>query len=391
MPKIRYEDWNPGPDVRVEIRRAEAICRQYAAQGYDLTLRQLYYQFVASGWIANNLKSYKRLGEIINKARLAGLLDWHYIVDRTRNLAGTPHWSDPGSIVESAAASFRLDKWATQPRRVEVWVEKEALAGVVGRVAAEADVDYFSCRGYVSQSEQWRAARRLLGYLNGGQAVTILHLGDHDPSGIDMTRDIRERIETFLTQDWLNQNMPAAEGPVKVSEILAHMRDAVGDVQPIEVRRIALNYDQVVEYNPPPNPAKLTDSRANGYIDEHGHDSWELDALRPRRARRPDPPAHRRHPRRGRLRRDRRAGDPPPRSAHPRLRTLGRRGGLPRHHPRPMTSQPGGAACRRRPAGPPSPCVPRLRRRPTCMDQPSSHPRSTKADSPRRRPPATWR
>src|SRR6266498_638779 len=80
---------------------------------------------------------------------------------------------------------------------------------------------------------------------------------------------------------WLNQNMPAAEGPVKVGEILAHMRDAVGDVQPVEVRRIALNYDQVLAYHPPPNPAKLTDSRANGYIDEHGHDSWELDALRP--------------------------------------------------------------------------------------------------------------
>jgi hypothetical protein len=280
--KIRYEDWQPRPDARVDIARAEAVCRQYAADGYDLTLRQLYYQFVARGWIPNNMRSYKRLGEIVNRARLAGLLDWDYIVDRTRNLRGTSHWTAPGSVIDSAAQSYRLDKWADQPRRVEVWVEKEALAGVVERVAGEHDVDGFSCRGYVSQSEQWAAARRMLGYLKGGQAVTVLHLGDHDPSGIDMTRDIRDRITTFVTQDWLDDHSDMFDGDqAKIGEILAHMRDRIGDVEPIEVRRIALNYDQVQQYDPPPNPAKLTDSRAGGYVAQYGYESWELDALPP--------------------------------------------------------------------------------------------------------------
>jgi len=254
MPKIRYEDWNPGQAALDIIATADSICRDYAGQGYDLTLRQLYYQFVSRAIIDNTQQSYKRLGDIVNKARMAGLLDWSHIVDRTRNLRGTNHWDSPSSVIDSAAWGFRIDKWEDQPYRVEVWVEKEALAGVVQRAAGERDVDWFSCRGYVSQSELWGAGRRLSNYLESGQDVVILHLGDHDPSGLDMTRDIRDRLELF------------------VGSWAAHR---------IEVRRIALNYNQVEQYNPPPNPAKLTDSRAGGYVARHGGQSWELDALDP--------------------------------------------------------------------------------------------------------------
>ena len=252
--KITYEAWTPRPEALAIIAQAEQIGASYAAQGYDLTLRQLYYQFVTRNLIPNTEQSYKRLGDIINRARMAGLLDWNYIVDRTRNLRGTSHWDTPGSIISSAAHSFRLDKWADQPRRVEVWVEKEALAGVIERVANIHDVDWFSCRGYVSQSELWAAGRRHLGYIRGGQDVTVLHLGDHDPSGIDMTRDIEDRLTTFI-------------GARAYSSL--------------EVRRIALTIEQVEQYNPPPNPAKLTDSRSNGYVDRFGSESWELDALDP--------------------------------------------------------------------------------------------------------------
>jgi hypothetical protein len=264
------------------VRRAELVCAEYQQQGYDLTLRQLYYQFVARGWIPNTQQSYKRVGDIVNKARLAGLLDWDYIVDRTRNLRSLSHWSDPGSIIRSAAESFALDKWADQPRRVEVWVEKEALAGIVQRVADEYDVAWFSCRGYVSQSELWGAAQRIGRHIRRRQGVTVLHLGDHDPSGIDMTRDVRDRMMQFLTQDWLNADTEEFEDDsVKVRDIWQSMCNWIKAEEPLEIRRIALNYDQVEQYQPPPNPAKLTDSRANGYIAEHGYESWELDALDP--------------------------------------------------------------------------------------------------------------
>jgi hypothetical protein len=252
--KITYEPRTFKPETLAVVEQAEQICQEYQRQGYDLTLRQLYYQFVARGLIPNSQQSYSRLGDIVSNGRMAGLIDWSHIVDRTRNLRGTSHWGSPSDIIDASASSFRLDKWADQDTRVEVWVEKEALAGVVQRAADEYDVNWFSCRGYVSQSELWAAGRRHRLYMQRGQGVIVLHLGDHDPSGIDMTRDIRDRLHTFIGHR-------------------AHLD--------LEVRRIALNMDQVQQYNPPPNPTKLTDSRSEGYIQEYGHESWELDALDP--------------------------------------------------------------------------------------------------------------
>lgn len=281
--KIAYQNWDPKPAARAIIRTAEAICAEYAAQGYDLTLRQLYYQFVARGIIENSQRSYKRLGSIVNDARLAGMLDWDYIVDRTRNLGSVGHWDTPEEIIDGAASQYRVDKWSEQPVRVEVWVEKEALAGVIERTARALDVAWFSCRGYVSQSELWGAAQRHLRYIEGGQRVVVLHLGDHDPSGIDMTRDIRDRLTNFTHRDWW-RNHPelSPDGTTSYGAIARHMQVEAGlDGDPLEVRRIALNMDQIEEYNPPPNPAKITDSRARSYIEEYGRESWELDALDP--------------------------------------------------------------------------------------------------------------
>lgn len=251
--KITYESKNFRADTLSLINQAETICEEYARQGYDLTLRQLYYQFVARGYFPNNQKFYDRLGVVVNDARLAGLIDWNHIVDRTRNLMGTTHWDDPAQIIRATARSFHLDKWEDQPTRVEVWVEKEALAGVIQRAADAYDCDWFSCRGYVSQSEMWRAGQRLAGYVDNGQDVLILHLGDHDPSGLDMSRDIEDRLWTFMGTR----------------------------ARQLEVRRIALNMNQVEEYNPPPNPTKLSDARSAGYVDRFGMESWELDALDP--------------------------------------------------------------------------------------------------------------
>ncbi|MGB0970377.1 MAG: hypothetical protein ACPGVG_05370 [Mycobacterium sp.] len=236
-------------DTRV-IAAAISIIDDYQEQGYTLTLRQLYYQFVARDWLANDQKEYKRLGRIVSQARLAGLIDWEAIEDRTRNLAATPHWEDPRDILKSAAHAFAIDKWEDQHNRIEVWIEKEALSGVIEGICQELDVAYFACRGYTSQSEQWRAGKRFASYSRSGQAVTVLHLGDHDPSGIDMTRDNQDRLDLFSRFG-------------------------------ISVKRIALNRGQIEEYDPPPNPAKLTDSRAGGYVRRFGYESWELDALEP--------------------------------------------------------------------------------------------------------------
>ncbi len=233
------------------IEQANAIVDEYREQGFVLTLRQLYYQFVARGLIPNMQSEYKRLGEIINAARLSGDVDWDAIEDRTRYVRANSHWDTPAGIVESAAASYRIDVWAGQPYRPEVWIEKDALVGVIEGVCTDFDVPYFSCRGYTSQSEQWRAGQRMKGHAGSGQRPVVFHFGDHDPSGMDMTRDNRDRLTMF------------------------------SDGGGVEVRRRALNMDQVERYNPPPNPAKITDSRVTGYMEKYGSESWELDALDP--------------------------------------------------------------------------------------------------------------
>lgn len=289
MTRIPYQNRAFKPGTLSLIRAADDICEEYAAQGYDLTLRQLFYQFVARGLIANSQASYYRLGEIVSGARMAGMLSWEYIVDRTRNLKAPSHWESPAEILLSASHSYARDKWSNQPARVEVWVEKEALAGVVERAASALDCPHFSCRGYVSQSEMWRAAQRIAGHLAtpGVQRVVVLHLGDHDPSGIDMTRDINDRLSHFIGVDHARAMMEEMEAigvgrDAIVGAAKKGMEDELEEhTARLEVRRIALNIDQVRRHNPPPNPAKMTDARAKGYVSRYGGQSWELDALPP--------------------------------------------------------------------------------------------------------------
>jgi len=285
--KIRYIPKKFSADGVKIIDRANSILNDYNAQGYDLTLRQLYYQFVARGIIANKDTEYKRLGSIINDARLAGLVDWDHITDRTRNMWENSHWDSPKSIVSACAKQFQFDKWKDQKNYVEVWVEKDALVGVLEQACSPLDVPYFSCRGYTSQSEMWRAAQRLLKKLTSGKKVTIIHLGDHDPSGVDMSRDIEDRLTMFMQSDYVrvicrtnpqNKGEATAEWGERMEQ-LALKDDKY--MNPLTVNRIALTMDQIREYNPPPNPAKLTDARSKKYVEEFGDESWELDSLEP--------------------------------------------------------------------------------------------------------------
>lgn len=257
MPKTKYQEINLRDAALTLIKTCNQIIAQYTALGFTLNLRQLYYQCVARDIIPNKMSEYKRLGSVINDGRLAGLIDWEAIEDRTRNVQSISHWNDPEEIIGAVARQYAIDKWDGQPLRPEIWIEKDALVGVIEGVCKNLDVSYFSCRGYTSQSEMWGAAMRFVKYAKKGQTTMVIHLGDHDPSGIDMSRDIEERIRMFMRYH------------------------GCGSKTQFKFKRIALNWNQIQQYNPPPNPAKSTDSRFQGYQDEHGDDSWELDALDP--------------------------------------------------------------------------------------------------------------
>lgn len=237
-------------DSLVVIDKANEIIADYQAQGFTLTLRQLYYQFVSRDLIKNSQTEYKRLGSIINDARLAGLLDWSAIEDRGRSQHTHSSWSNPQGILNSAASWYAENPWLGQDYRPFLRIEKDALIGVVEPACNRWRIPFIGCRGYTSQTEAYEAGKLFGRLIRRGVTPVVIYLGDHDPSGVDMTRDNEERLSMF-----------AREG--------------------VEVRRIALNWDQIEEYGPPPNPAKETDSRSGPYIDQFGESSWELDALEP--------------------------------------------------------------------------------------------------------------
>ncbi len=250
MPKICYEPHRFNRGTLAVIETANEILEDYAKQGITLTLRALYYRFVALGHLQNTDENYARLKSITSKARLAGKIDWSHLQDRTRNLQTRQRFESGKDALNKLAEWYHIDMWENQSYRPEVWIEKDAAVSNIETVCEEWDVPYFSCRGYTSLSEMWRTSIRLNNYAEQGYTPYIIHLGDHDPSGIDMSRNIHERLsETFMTD--------------------------------FEFKRIALNMDQIEKLKPPPNPAKISDTRYKSYTKKFGTKSWELDALVP--------------------------------------------------------------------------------------------------------------
>ena len=303
MAKTRYENppskITPGRLQRIE--QANAICAEYANQGLVLTLRQLYYQFVARGLLPeNSQREYNKIKDLCRDARMWGMMDWDYLIDRTRNVRAMPFWKSPEHMLHESAERFHRDLWAPQKKRIEVWIEKDAAIGVIESVCNANSVPFFSTRGYPSMSEMHSAAQRIRYHIEDGEQVHILHIGDHDPSGVDMSRDIEDRLRTFITVDWrgLHDRSALSRGQIKGSmrnhmrshnaEEWAALEDPEAEVRmisdtedPWTFQRIALTMDQIEQYQPPPNYAKITDSRAAEYIAAYGDSSWELDALEP--------------------------------------------------------------------------------------------------------------
>lgn len=258
MPLIQYSTKRLAEHRLATIQTANEIIAEYARINLDLTLRQLYYQFVSRDLIPNNDKEYNKLGDAIADGRLAGLIDWDAITDRMRVVTRPNVWDSPQQRLHAVARYFQLDVWQRQPHLVMVLIEKDALIGVIEGVCNQLRVPYMACRGYSSVSALWSIGHEhLRPWLQDDEdhEATILYLGDHDPSGIDMTRDVKERINLFVGSDEIGRE--------------------------VNVERLALNMDQVELYEPPPNPTKLSDSRAGDYIERFGQECWELDALNP--------------------------------------------------------------------------------------------------------------
>lgn len=255
MARIRYRNLNFQFDTMERIVQMNVILDEY--KGHRVSVRQLYYRLVAGGIIPNQPEEYDKVQDIATKARYAGLIDWDAIEDRNREPMRPQEWKDARHLLETAAHGFRLDRWLTQPFYIELWVEKAALAGVLAPISTDYHITLMVNRGYSSASAMKESAERITHRSMNtteaphGHRPVVLYIGDHDPSGEDMVRDVRDRLLEFGCPSWL------------------------------DVRKVALTWEQIEEFSPPPNPAKVTDSRAAAYIEKFGHSSWEVDAIPP--------------------------------------------------------------------------------------------------------------
>jgi len=236
-------------DNQDKLHVVNNIIQDYANQGYKLTLRQLYYQLVSKAIIPNSQAEYKKLGTLLVKGRMAGIVDWDAIEDRIR-VPQIPYWvNGVDDALEDTINHYRLDRQKGQDSYIEVWCEKDALSGILSKVTEKYHIKLMVNRGYSSATAMYKASKRFLWAGRQDKELHILYLGDHDPSGIDMIRDVEDRLFGFGAN--------------------------------VNVDHIALTQEQIGIYDPPPNPAKISDPRADWYIQVFGEVSWEVDALTP--------------------------------------------------------------------------------------------------------------
>ena len=243
------------PSYEEIVEAALEVFKQYDSA---LTLRQLYYRLVSRQMISNTINSYKRLSRIMVKAREQLDVPVNCLEDRSRRILGR---GDTGFAsaeeflrkriagLRESYKDFTMPMWNEQPNFVLVSLEKDALSRLVGDIANQYSIRTFPTRGYPSFTYVNRMATYIRNRLKGKPTV-VLYFGDFDPSGIDIERDLAERLGKYNAGDFT-------------------------------VRRIALTKDQIQQYNLPPMPVKRSDARSDSFLESYGDLSVELDALDP--------------------------------------------------------------------------------------------------------------
>jgi hypothetical protein len=316
--KIKFRDVHLSPKNKQRLNVINSIIEEYQNQGYILTLRQLYYQLVSRDVVPNKQSEYSKLSTLLKEGRMSGIVDWDAIEDRLRRPSSPASFDTPEDLLDAGIQQYQLPRMEGQKTYVEVWVEKDALSGVLSRVTRKYHIPILVNRGYSSVSAMYDSYNRFKKAIVAGQKVVILYLGDYDPSGIDMIRDIEDRIKEFLVvnegnifkkqlkdieyisfidlyppdqeiyfnavkkydkkadQDELLRLADQVYMNVKKNEAIVKLVS-----ENFSIKSIALTKDQIRQYDPPPNPAKVSDPRAKDFIEKFGDTSWEVDALKP--------------------------------------------------------------------------------------------------------------
>ena len=260
--KLKLEDgiyrWKA--DTYELLAHCRNITEEYMKMKIKITLRQLYYDLVSTNVIPNHDVVYKRISSLLTDARYLGLIDWSAIEDRNRPHRMHMEWENTHDAIQFIISRFRLPRWSDQEYYLELFTEKDALSSIIQPVCDNWHIRFNVNKGYSSASIMYQLGKRIAKKIEEEEKeVILIYIGDHDPSGLDMVRDIDKRIIEFLEEG-----------------------DFCYDSNMFHIRHIALTMDQVKELNPPPNPAKITDPRAKWYIQKYGKTSWEVEALKPK-------------------------------------------------------------------------------------------------------------
>jgi hypothetical protein len=188
--KIQYKKGRLESKTSVLIEEANLIIEAWMENGFDLTLRQLHYQLVSRGKYENTQQNYNKLKYALVRARMMGIVDWAAIVDRTRSLRSIKHYDSAEDRFGLIHDGYAENLWDQQVNYVEVWIEKDALVGTIRKTCNAYDVPYFSCRGNSSTTALHEALERLMLKEQDGYQPVIIFLSDHDPTGLDMERDL---------------------------------------------------------------------------------------------------------------------------------------------------------------------------------------------------------
>jgi hypothetical protein len=287
--KERIRDWKPQKEIKVKYQIDKAqhsywettahelyahisnLVDAYMQKGISLSNRQLYYRLVGKELIPNFIEIYKRICKFLTDLKYGGYIDWDAIEDRGRVPKRKSQWKTVQDLIDSAIASYRLPRWKDQEYYIELYCEKEAMESVLRPIADKYHIYFGYNKGYSSSSTMYDIAKRIYNQLVDSKHVVLLYLGDHDPSGLDMVRDVEERIKEFLIA-WQSAG---EEDELYLQRFKEHIDDM------FYVEHVALTMNQVTQFNPPPNPAKVTDPRAKDYIKKYSNMSWELDSLEP--------------------------------------------------------------------------------------------------------------
>jgi hypothetical protein len=213
-----------------------------------MTVRQVFYQATVRGVVEKTEAGYAKIQTDLALMRRGGLLPYHWLADNTRWQRNPRTFGSVKEALDYTAKFYRKALWAGADSYVEIWLEKDALSGVLYPVTDAYDVPLMVARGYSSLSFLHSAAE----YINILDVPAyIYHLGDFDPSGVNAG----EKIEQTL-------------------------RELAPDAE-ISFERIAVTPEQIAAWNLPTRPTKMSDSRAKGF----GEISVELDAIEPGRLR----------------------------------------------------------------------------------------------------------